>query len=160
MIDIEKKRSVLDEIAQSSGLQPHTGNFLNILIDMNRVELINDIVEEFEAVYNRMTDPELAVVTSVFKSENEHLAQIAKGVQRLTGAKNVRIKTVIDPSLVAGFTIRYGNGGSKLVDMSVRKQLEEIVTTLDMGDAQFAAGHSGYPSLIGLTYLVDCCILL
>ncbi|KAJ8432264.1 hypothetical protein Cgig2_028526 [Carnegiea gigantea] len=122
VIDIEKKRSVLDEIVQSSGLQPHTGDFLNILIDMKRVELVNDIVEEFEVEYNRMTDTESAVVTSVPSTW-----------LRLPRAKNVRIKTVIDPFLVAGFTIRYGDSGSKLVDMSVRKQLDEIVTALDMG---------------------------
>ncbi|KAK2995076.1 hypothetical protein RJ640_028246 [Escallonia rubra] len=66
--------------------------------------------------------------------ESQHVAQITKGVQRLTGSKNVRIKTVINPSLVAGFTIRYGNSGSKLIDMSVKKQLEEIVAQLDIGD--------------------------
>ncbi|WP_145984840.1 F0F1 ATP synthase subunit delta, partial [Klebsiella pneumoniae] len=81
---------------------------------------------------------EVAVVTSVVKLENEHLAQIAKGVQRLTGAKNVRIKTEIEPSLVAGFTIRYGNAGSKLVDMSVKKQLEEIAAQLDLSDITLA----------------------
>ncbi|KAK9270038.1 hypothetical protein L1049_025611 [Liquidambar formosana] len=138
IIDVEKKRQVLDEIAASSSLQPHTANFLNILIDMKRIELIKDIIKEFEVVYNKLTDTELAVVTSVVKLESQHLAQIAKGVQRLTGAKNVRIKTVIDPSLVAGFTIRYGNAGSKLIDMSVKKQLEEIAEQLDLGDVQLA----------------------
>lgn len=138
VIDVEKKRAVLDEIVESAKLQPHTGNFINILIDMRRIEMIKDIVKEFEVVYNKITDTELAVVTSVVKLENEHLAQIAKGVQRLTGAKNVRIKTIIDPSLVAGFTIRYGSAGSKLVDMSVRKQLEEIASNLDLDDVQLA----------------------
>ena len=139
IIDVEQKRQVLDEIATSSKLQPHTANFLNVLVDMKRIDLIKDIVKEFELVYNKMTDTELAVVTSVVKLEAQHLAQIAKGVQRLTGAKNVRIKTVIDPTLVAGFTIRYGSSGSKLVDMSVKKQLEEIAAQLDLGDIKLAA---------------------
>lgn len=137
-IDIEKKRQVVDEICKSSGLQPMTGNFLNILIDAKRVDAVKEIVKEFEAVYNKMTDTELAVVSSVVKLESEHLAQIAKQVQKLTGASNVRIKTVIDPSLVAGFTIRYGKGGSKLIDMSVKKQLEEIAAQLDLDDVQLA----------------------
>ncbi|KAK2995066.1 hypothetical protein RJ640_028236 [Escallonia rubra] len=76
----------------------------------------------------------MAVVTLVVQLESQHLAQIAKGVQRLTGSKNVRIKTVIGPSLVAGFTIRYGNSGSKLIDMSVKKQFEEIAAQPDIGD--------------------------
>jgi F-type H+-transporting ATPase subunit delta len=133
-IDVEKKRKTLDEIAESGGLQPFTTNFLNILVDSRRIDLINEIVKEFEVVHNRLTDTELAVVSSVVKLESQHLAQIAKQVQKLTGAKNVRIKTVIDPSLVAGFTVRYGSAGSKLIDMSVKKQLEEIAAQIDLGD--------------------------
>ncbi|KAL4634464.1 hypothetical protein ACB092_04G201200 [Castanea dentata] len=134
VIDVEKKREMLDQIAASSSLSPHTANFLNILVDSGRIDLIKDIVSEFEVVYNNLTDTQLAVVSSVVKLESQHLAQIAKQVQKLTGAKNVRIKTVIDPSLVAGFTIRYGSSGSKLIDMSVKKQLEEIAAQLDLGD--------------------------
>lgn len=130
-IGIEKKREMIDEITRSSALQPHTANFLNILIDMRRTELVLDIVKEFEIFYNKITNTEMVTVTSVVKLEPQHLAQIAQSVQRLTGAKNVRIKTVIDPSLVAGFTIRYGSSGSKLIDMSVKKQLDEIASELD-----------------------------
>ncbi|XP_058096646.1 ATP synthase delta chain, chloroplastic [Magnolia sinica] len=134
IIAVEKKREVIDDIASSSKLQPHVANFLNILIDMRRIDLINEIVKEFEIFYNKMTDTEMAVVSSVVKLDSQHLAQIAQGVQKLTGAKNVRIKTVINPSLVAGFTIRYGSSGSKLIDMSVKKQLDEIATQLDFSD--------------------------
>ncbi|XP_028766194.1 ATP synthase delta chain, chloroplastic-like [Neltuma alba] len=133
-IDLETKRKVVDDIATSSSLQPHTRNFLNILVDAKRIDLIKDIAKEYEFVYNDLTNTELAVVSSVVKLEAEQLSQIAKQVQKLTGAKNVRIKTVIDPSLVAGFTVRYGNSGSKLIDMSVKKQLEDIAAQLDLGD--------------------------
>ncbi|KAL2468044.1 ATP synthase subunit delta [Forsythia ovata] len=135
----EKKISIIDEIANTSSLQPHVINFLNILVDMKRIDLIKEIVKEFEIVYNKLTDTELATVTSVVQLESQHLSQIAKEVQKLTGAKNVRIKTLIDPSLVAGFTIRYGSSGSKLIDMSVKKQLEEIAAQLEIGDIQLAA---------------------
>ena len=133
-IEDEKKKKVVEELAASSALQPQTANFLNVLLDGNRIELIKDTVKEFESVYNTLTDTELAVVSSVVELESQHLAQIAKQVQKLTGAKNVRIKTVIDPSLVAGFTVRFGNSGSKLIDLSVKKQLEEIAAQLDLGD--------------------------
>lgn len=133
-IDLDKKRAVLDEIASSSNLQPYTVNFLNLLVDMGRVHIVREIAKEFEVAYNRMTNTELAVVSSVVKLNSQHLAQIAQAVQRLTGAKNVRIKTVIDQSLVAGFTVRYGNSGSKLIDMSVKKQLDDIASQLDFSD--------------------------
>ncbi|KAK8368411.1 hypothetical protein V6Z11_A01G039000 [Gossypium hirsutum] len=79
-IDVLKKRQVLDEIVSSSELQPHTANFLNILVDAKRIDLIKEIVKEFELVYNQLTDTELAVVSSVVKLESQHLAQIAKQV--------------------------------------------------------------------------------
>lgn len=136
IISLEKKRGLVDEIVKSYSLQPQISNFLNLLIDAQRIEAIKDIIVEFELVYNKLTNTELAVVSSVVKLESENLAQIAKQVQKLTGAKNVRIKNVIDPSLLAGFTIRYGISGSKLIDMSIKKQLQEIASQLDLGDIQ------------------------
>ena len=137
-ISIEKKLALVDEIAASSSLLPHTANFLKILVDAKRIDIVKEIVTEFESVYNKITNTELAVVSSVVALEQQHLAQIAKQVQKLSGAKNVRIKTQIDPSLVAGFTVRFGNSGSKLIDLSVKKQLEEIASQLDLGNIQLA----------------------
>ncbi|PWA47369.1 ATPase, F1 complex, OSCP/delta subunit [Artemisia annua] len=138
IITLEDKRKLLDEITASGKLQSHVCNFLNILVESKRIDLIKDIVKEFELVYNKLTNTELAIVASVVPLEEQHLSQIAKQVQKLTGAKNVRVKTVIDESLVAGFTIRYGNSGSKLIDMSVKKQLEEIAAQLEIGDISLA----------------------
>ncbi|KAG2320972.1 hypothetical protein Bca52824_014185 [Brassica carinata] len=127
-VELRKKREVIDLIAESLSLLPHTSNFLNVLIDSNRIDLVKEIAKEFEGVYNEMTKTELVVVKSVVRLGSQHLAQIAKYVQRLTGAKNVRIRTVIDESLIAGFTISYGGSCSKLIDMSVKKRLEDITT--------------------------------
>ncbi|CAF1978427.1 BnaC07g13560D [Brassica napus] len=131
-VELRKKREVIDLISESLSLLQHTSNFLNVLIDSNRIDLVKEIAKEFEAVYNKMTKTELVVVKSVVKLDSQHLAQVAKHVQRLTGARNVRIRTVIDESLIAGFTIRYGGSGSKLIDMSVKKRLEDITTQVQI----------------------------
>ncbi|CAL5198112.1 unnamed protein product [Lathyrus oleraceus] len=138
IVEDSTKRQLIGEFATTSGFQPHTHNFLNVLIDSKRIDMIIDIIKEFEFVYNTLTDTELVVVTSVVKLESHHLAQIAKQVQKLTGAKKVRTKTLLDPSLVAGFTVRYGNTGSKFIDMSVKRKLEEIAAQIDLGDIQLA----------------------
>ncbi|XP_024972356.1 ATP synthase delta chain, chloroplastic-like [Cynara cardunculus var. scolymus] len=134
IVTLDQKRELIDDITASGSLQLHVCNFLNILIESKRIDLIKEIVKEFEVVYNKLTGTELAIVTSVVHLERQHLAQIAKQVQKFTGAKNVRIKTAIDESLVAGFTIRYGNSQSKLIDMSVKKQLEDIAAQLEIED--------------------------
>ncbi|KAI9161024.1 hypothetical protein LWI28_013721 [Acer negundo] len=97
-------------------------------------------------IYNEITDTELELVESMVKLESEHLAQIAKQVQKLTCAKNMRIKMEIDPSLIVGFTIRHGNGGLKFINMSV---VEEITTEMDLGDIRLTYDFRNLVRIIG-----------
>ncbi|KAM0892335.1 hypothetical protein ACQ4PT_025832 [Festuca glaucescens] len=127
-----EKAELIDEIVKSSDLQPHVVNFINVVVDNSRAELVPQIVKEFETAYNALTGTEVATVTSVVQLESEDLAQIAQHVQKITGAANVRIKTRIDPELIAGFTVQYGSDSSNFIDMSVRKQIAEITSELEM----------------------------
>lgn len=128
----EEKAELIDEIARSSELQPHVVNFLNVVVDNFRASIVPQIVVEFENVYNSLTGTEVATVTSVVQLESQDLAQIAQHVQKMTGAKNVRLKTQLDQALIAGFTVQYGRDGSSLIDMSVRKQIEEIASEFEL----------------------------
>ncbi|KQK01893.1 ATP synthase delta chain, chloroplastic [Brachypodium distachyon] len=128
----DEKAQLIEEISTSSELQPHVSNFLNVVVDNSRAGLMPLIVREFETAYNALTGTEEATVTSVVNLESEDLAQIAQHVQKITGAANVRIKTRIDPDLIAGFTVQYGRDSSNLIDMSVRKQIAEITSELEL----------------------------
>lgn len=48
---------------------------------------------------------------------------IAKKLQELTGSKNIKLKPVIDQSLIAGFIVEYG---SCQIDLSIRGQIEKV----------------------------------
>lgn len=52
---------------------------------------------------------------------------IAKKLQELTGSKNIKLKPVIDSSLIAGFVVEYG---SSQIDLSVRGQIERVADQL------------------------------
>ena len=65
-ISVEKKMEVAEEIAKAEELKPHTANFLNILVDMGRINLVKDIAKEFETCYNRITGTEVIVSSSFF----------------------------------------------------------------------------------------------
>ncbi|KAG6430348.1 hypothetical protein SASPL_108413 [Salvia splendens] len=100
---------------------------------MKRVDLIKEIAVEFELIANRLSETEVATVASVVELEPQHLAEIAKRAQKLTGSKNVKLKTVIDKSLLAGIIIRYGNSGSKLSLITLRL-LNVVCVLLCEGD--------------------------
>ena len=75
----------------------------------------------------------MAVVRSPSKLEQEQTFLVAKKLQELTGSKNIKIKPVVDASLIAGFIIEYG---SSQIDMSVKGQLDKISQELE--NASFA----------------------
>ncbi|KAM1007363.1 hypothetical protein COP2_004072 [Malus domestica] len=126
----------------ASAAASYTSLLADVANSNNTLEATNGDVEKIEKFFD---EPSMFVffinptigLEKKRQLESQHLAQIAKQVQKLTGVNNMRIKTEIDPSLVAGFTMRYGQSRSKLIDLSVKKQLEEIAVELDLGDIKF-----------------------
>ncbi|KAI5663472.1 hypothetical protein M9H77_22795 [Catharanthus roseus] len=109
--------SSLADVAKLNGMEQTTA-------DLEKIEQIFKDEEEFEVVCNDLTKTELALVTSVVKLEAQHLAQIAKGVQKLTGAKNVRIKTTINVCSVKENKIR-------AVQAGIMKLLVELMADVE-----------------------------
>ena len=69
---------------------------------------------------------QIATVTSAVKLENEQQFMIAKKIQEMTGAKNIKLKPEVDPALLGGFVVTYGKDGSGFIDMSVAGQVATL----------------------------------
>jgi F-type H+-transporting ATPase subunit delta len=128
VVEDEKKKSILKTLAEDAGFTIDTLSFLYLLVDKKRMLLIKDITKEFETIFNESTDTQLATVTSAVKIEQSQLSLIAKKIQSMSQAKNVRIKNVVDPSLIAGFLVKFGKDGSRFIDMSVKGQLDKLAS--------------------------------
>jgi F-type H+-transporting ATPase subunit delta len=121
------KKQVFERIGKEAGFNPFTLNFLNLLMEKGRLDMLEPILEAFEKEYCNMTDTQVATVRSAVKLEQEQQFLIAKKLQELTGSKNVKVKPVLDESLIAGFTVEYG---SAQIDLSIKGQLEKITNEL------------------------------
>ncbi|KAJ7296185.1 hypothetical protein O6H91_Y139000 [Diphasiastrum complanatum] len=130
----EKKKSILKTLSDDANFQEYTLNFLYLLVDRKRLDIIQDIISAFEEIYNNLTDTQVATVTSAVKIESSQLVLIAKKIRSLSGAKSVRLKNVLDPTLIAGFIVKYGKDGSRFIDLSVKGQLERIAAQLDFSE--------------------------
>ncbi|QDZ19209.1 delta chain of chloroplast ATP synthase [Chloropicon primus] len=128
--DGDKKKSLINSIAKEASFNALSENFLCLLVDKQRIGGITDICESFESIYCEVTDTEVATVTSAAALDNDQQFEIAKKLQKLTGAKNIKLKPKVDSSLISGLVIQYGKGGSKLLDMSARGQLARIEAQL------------------------------
>lgn len=84
------------------------------------------------------------------KLEQEQQFLVAKKLQELTGSKNIKLKTVIDESLIAGFSVDFG---SAQIDLSVKGQLEDVAQDLVAGGAGLDLGGSSKSSVSFTIYI-------
>merc|ERR1719276_3718 len=126
----EKKAAVISSIVKEGQFSAATGNFLSLLVDKQRIDLLAEIIEEFDNFYCEETDTQVATVTSAVQLENEQQFLIAKKLQEMTGAKNIKLKPQVDASLIGGFVVTYGANGSQQIDMSVAGQIEKVASSM------------------------------
>ena len=64
------------------------------------------------------------------KLENEQQFAIAKKLQEMTGAQNIKLKPVVDASLIGGFVVQFGKDGSGMIDLSIKGQMSRLAASL------------------------------
>lgn len=118
----DRKRAVLDVVAQRTGMTRQVRNFIAVVTDHRRLPLLADILKELERELNdRMGIADAEVVSARELSEGER--KLLEGeVARLTG-KHVHARYRRDVSLLGGALVKVG---STIYDGSVSEQLERI----------------------------------
>lgn len=118
----DRKRAVLDGVAQKMGLARQVRNFIAVVTDHRRLPLLAEILRELQQELNdRMGIADAEVVSARELSEGEAKLLEAE-IAKLTG-KHIRASYRKDPSLLGGALVRVG---STVYDGSVSEQLERI----------------------------------
>jgi F-type H+-transporting ATPase subunit delta len=119
VISKDKKRALLAEIFRSK-LSVFTFNFLNLIVDKGREDVLDDIIKE----YYKLRDDRLGIVTlevraatELTKDQQQTIVKRFEGITR----KKIRVAFSIDKQLKGGFVARVGD---TVYDGSVRRQLE------------------------------------
>jgi F-type H+-transporting ATPase subunit delta len=121
-IPAEQKRAVLDAIVAREGISRTVRNFIAVLIDHRRINLLEPIVKQFEQELNQRLGFIEAEVTSAHDLADAERRALEAQVQKLTG-KKVKARYARDASLLGGAVVRVG---STIFDGSVEGQLERI----------------------------------
>ena len=118
----DRKRAVLDVVAQKMGLTRQVRNFIAVVTDHRRLPLLPEILRELQQeLNNRMGIADAEVVSARELSESERRL-LESEVAKLTG-KTVRASYRQDASLLGGALVKVG---STVYDGSVSEQLERI----------------------------------
>jgi F-type H+-transporting ATPase subunit delta len=96
--------------------------FVNLLVEKHRVEILPEIVDEFEALLNEKNGIAKATLVSAHPLSDELLRPFQAALERFAG-KKVLLKTRVESELIGGVQIRINN---YLVDVSLRNRLDQL----------------------------------
>jgi F-type H+-transporting ATPase subunit delta len=118
----ESKKKVLEKIIGKLSLSPMTINFLKLLIDKKRIDVLPDI----ETCYRQLMDETLqkvrVTVKTAFPLSGEMQSYIASSLKQMTG-KSVDVTVEDDKNLLGGIVIGVGD---TLYDGSIKSQLNNM----------------------------------
>jgi F-type H+-transporting ATPase subunit delta len=115
------KRRAIDAFAKD--YNPSTRNFLKVLTDNGRNEILPDVLLRYEdLVEDHLGRVEVEVTTAVELSEDS-LERIKSRLGNILAGKEVILQTRVDPEIVGGAVFRFDGN---MFDSSVRGQLQSL----------------------------------
>ncbi|ACM18819.1 ATP synthase F1, delta subunit [Geotalea daltonii FRC-32] len=126
---IEAKKEILKEIMTKLGLSNNVANFLQLLLDRNRLPFLPQIVESFNSFADDLSGVIRPTLTSGLPLEQSQIDEIKNSLTKATG-KKVVLKVEVDPSLIGGVVTKIGD---KVFDGSIKTQLAKIQDILQKG---------------------------
>jgi F-type H+-transporting ATPase subunit delta len=121
-VPVERRKGMVKEITGAMGALSEVRNFIDILIDRNRLDLLHEII----GVYRKYLDQKLgivrAAVTAAKPLDEAQRKALLTQLQQSTG-KQVRMEVSVDPSLLGGIVARVD---STIYDGSLRQQLQSF----------------------------------
>ena len=101
-------------------------NFVRVLAQNDRLDLLPEMRTQFEALKNEREGVVEAEVQSAFELSDAQLADLVQRLEKRTGRK-VRAKLSVDRELIGGVKVILGD---KVIDGSARAQLGALETAL------------------------------
>jgi len=109
-----------------AGGSQHGTNFLKLLLENDRVAVLPEIADQFEALKAQVENTVDAVITSAAPLSESQQKEMAETLKRRFG-RDVRISTEIDENLIGGAVIR---AGDVVIDGSLRARLDGLANAL------------------------------
>ena len=116
-----QKRGALDGLTE--GMKTSTTNFLKVLVDNGREELLEEVLARYEEfVKEHLGKIEVEVTTAVDLSDDQ-LDRLKERLGGVLEAREIILETNVDPGLIGGAVFRFGG---RLMDGSIRGRLQSL----------------------------------
>ena len=120
-ITADEKTRLIVRVFGADISEPFMG-FLHVLVRKGRIENLEQIVREFEAMVEESENRVTAQVSSAAELSEAEKEKLIRTLEKSTG-KTVRLHTMVDPSLIGGLVVRVKD---KIYDNSIRSSLAKM----------------------------------
>lgn len=122
VINVERKRMVLNELLARLALRPTAANFLQLLLSNSRLHQLDGMLQALGREIDLRTGIVTAEVTTAREIDDNQKSQLQSSLKSATG-KEVRLNFRTDPSIIGGVVTRID---SLVYDGSIRNQLAQV----------------------------------
>jgi F-type H+-transporting ATPase subunit delta len=116
-----QKRRALDGLTE--GMKTSTTNFLKVLVDNGREEILEDVLRRYEQLVKEHLGRIEVEVTTAVELSGEQLDRLKGRLERVLEGREVTLGTDVDPDLIGGAVFRFGG---RMMDGSIRGRLESL----------------------------------
>ena len=116
---VDVKMKVMEGLIGAMKIEKIVANFLMLLVEKKRAEILPEIAEEFSVMVDEAKNISHGMVVSAVELSEELQGKVKDTLEKLTG-KKVELSTRVDPSLIGGIVAKVGD---LVLDGSIRTQL-------------------------------------
>lgn len=127
IINGSQKLSALKAIFKN--LDKLTVNLITLVCSKNRENILADIADTFIAAYRAHQGIQKVNIESAVAADEKTLQSIKKYVMDKTGAKDIEMHTTINPSVIGGLVIKFGDN---LLDTSIAAKIRNLKKELNI----------------------------
>lgn len=98
-------------------------NFVQILIDKERVNYIQDILENYKTLLNEYKNIVLIKVTSAIELEDEEIEKIKEKYKKDYKDSKIEVQNIVDKDILGGLKIQIGD---KIIDATLKTKLKGL----------------------------------
>lgn len=123
------KHAALEAVLAPAGLLPSTRNFLSLLVEKGRMNILAPVLAELRQMIERLEGIERVEVVVPMPLTDPQREALRAALEAQTGRK-VLLEEKVDPDVLGGMVVKVG---STVYDGSARTQLRNIRETLQKG---------------------------
>ena len=121
------KREVLAKTLKSQ-INAETFKFLMVLVDRDRINLLSAVINNYLELVYQTASIKMVEVSTASAFTNSQKDTLVQKLKELTNAREIRLVTTVDPTLIGGFLIKTE---SKVIDFTIKNQLQQLAKHLD-----------------------------